>query len=212
MSGTRSQHLPLRESLGGRQEQKEPEVGLDGRKQRTGASSDQASGAQAEFRKERTQSENPCGALHSVRPVSPGGCHDCRWAFTEGRVGGRVTGGLWEGLTTIQSSDSQPSAQRDLPRGWVSPPVGLGYSLGVCISISFPGRSRGCWFWGHQRTLTPWKGESGSLGLGCWEQGRAALPGRERLAEGLPRMPPVPIPAVGVRGDGEPSAPLRAGH
>lgn len=96
------------------------------------------------------------------------------------------------------------------PKGMGLSPSGSRVQPGRLCFHQFPRQIPGLLVLGAQRTLTPWKGESGSLGPGCWEQGRAALPGRERLAEGLPRMPPVPIPAVRVRGNAEPSAPLRA--
>lgn len=86
-------------------------------KQRTGVSRGQGSRAQAKFRNQRALR----GALHGVRLVSPGGHQDCRWAFTEEKVGGEGDWGLWERPKCIQTSDSPPSAHRDLAGGLAEP-------------------------------------------------------------------------------------------
>lgn len=212
VSGNRSPRRPSERALGVHGSRRRLGWGLAGWKQRTGVSSGQGSRAQAKFRNQRTLR----GALHGVRLVLPGGHQDCRWAFTEGKVGGRVTGAYGKGLNAyrpvtlhqVHIGTSQGSWPN--PGCWISFPAGQGCSLGICISIRFPRRSPCCWLWGTQRTLTCWKGELGCLGLRCSEQGEAALPGRAHLAAGLPRMPP--LPAVEVQGDGKPSPLLRVGH
>lgn len=181
-------------------------------KQRTGVSRGQGSRAQAKFRNQRALR----GALHGVRLVSPGGHQDCRWAFTEEKVGGEGDWGLWERPKCIQTSDSPPSAHRDLAGGLAEPRL-----LGLSPSWSrvqpghqhfhqVPRQIPLLLVLGAQRTLTCWKGELGCLGLGCSEQGEAAFPGRAHLAAGLPRMSP--LPTMEVQGDGKPSPLFRVGH
>lgn len=72
------------------------------------------------------------------------------------KSGGRVTGAFGKGLnayrpvTLHQVHIGTSQGGWPNPGCWVSPPAGQGCSLGISISIRFPGRSPCCWFWVHR--------------------------------------------------------------